>query len=90
LTGIEPETKRRYRRYIVNDIDPFLGHLPIDAVTQFLDAEWVLWLAERGNGGKTIRNKHGFFSAAMGAAAPGAAASVDRPQPVRGHPVAAA
>ncbi|MGO4648657.1 tyrosine-type recombinase/integrase [Nocardia sp. 2YAB30] len=69
LTGVEPYTKRKYCAYIVNDIAPFMGHLPLDAVTQFTDAAWVLHLEEKGNSGKTIANKHGFFAAAMAAAA---------------------
>jgi hypothetical protein len=58
-----------YRAYIVNDITPFMGHLPLEAVTQFTDAAWVLHLEEKGNSGKTIANKYGFFAGAMAAAA---------------------
>ncbi|MEV2226858.1 hypothetical protein AB0E01_44550 [Nocardia vinacea] len=41
---MEPYTKRKYRAYIVNDIAPCMGHLPLEAVTQLTDAAWVLHL----------------------------------------------
>ncbi|WP_433600333.1 tyrosine-type recombinase/integrase [Nocardia sp. CA-135953] len=70
LSGVEPYTKKKYRQYIVNDIDPFMGHLPLDAVTQFTDAAWVIHMEEEKEfAAKTIHNKHGFFSSAMKAAA---------------------
>ncbi|WP_433592280.1 tyrosine-type recombinase/integrase [Nocardia sp. CA-145437] len=70
LTGIEEETRKRYLRFCENDIDPFMGALPIDAYTEQLDAAWVDWLSnERGNAPKTVVNKHGFVSAGMAAAA---------------------
>lgn len=70
--SVDDETKRKYRRYVDRDITPFFNgrHLPVDAVTPELDAAWVDWLeTEFGNGPKTVRNKHGLFCAAMGAAA---------------------
>lgn len=70
LTGIQPDTRRRYHRYIDNDIDPFMGYLPIQAVTQDTDAAFVVHLEQdKGNSPKTIHNKHGFLSAGMRAAA---------------------
>ncbi|GAB4582585.1 tyrosine-type recombinase/integrase [Nocardia sp. IFM 10818] len=70
LTGVEPETKKKYHRFVDLDIVPFYGEaLPLEAVTQDMDAAWVVFLEEdRGNGPKTIANKHGFVSAAMSAA----------------------
>ncbi|WP_433684708.1 hypothetical protein [Nocardia sp. CA-119907] len=69
LTEVEPHTKRKYRAYIGNDVALFKGHLPLEAVTQFTDSAWVSHLEETGNSGKAIANKHGFFAAAMAAAA---------------------
>jgi integrase len=56
-----------------------MGHLPLEAVTQFTDAAWVLWLEEKSNSGKTIANKQGFFASAM------AAAAGMRPKPLIGY-----
>lgn len=71
LTGIEEETKRKYRRFTDRDIVPFFGHgLPVDGLTPAMDAAWVVHLEQEiGNSAKTIHNKHGFLCAAMGAAA---------------------
>jgi integrase len=70
LSGVEPYTKKKYRQYIDNDIDPFMGHMPIDAVTQFTDAEWVIHMQEEKEfKPKTIHKKHGFLSSAMKSAA---------------------
>jgi integrase len=70
LSGIEPYTKDKYRGYVKNDIEPFFAGMPLDAVTQFTDAEWVIHMEEdRGYRPKTIYNKHGFLSGAMKAAA---------------------
>ncbi|MEV6341346.1 hypothetical protein AB0M12_42330 [Nocardia vinacea] len=59
LTGVEPYTKRKYCAYIVNDIAPFMGHLPLQAVTQFTDAAWVLHLEEKGNSGPPHSHRGG-------------------------------
>ncbi|MGV9678756.1 tyrosine-type recombinase/integrase [Nocardia sp. NPDC003482] len=70
LTGIEPETRRRYHRFIDRDIDPFMGYLPLPAIGPEQDAAWVVYLEEEvGNSPKTISNKHGFLSAALAEAA---------------------
>lgn len=78
LTGNEEATIRRYHRYIVNDVDAFMGYLPIEMYTPELDASWVSYLEHEvcnkpgrppGNSPKTVRNKHGFVSEAMSAAA---------------------
>jgi len=89
LTGIEEATRGKYHRYIDIDIDidPFFdgSHIPVDAVTQDMDAAWVIHLEQKvGNSAKTIHNKHGFLSAGLSAAAPPA----DSIQPVRRNPVA--
>lgn len=76
LTGIEDETRRKYYRIADLDIDPFMGHLPADALTPELDAAWVNSMQEAGAAPKTIANKHSVLSAAMGRAA------AKRPKPV--------
>ncbi|MFD3748383.1 tyrosine-type recombinase/integrase [Nocardia sp. NPDC058633] len=85
LRGIEDATRKRYHRYIDLDVVPFMGELPLSAYTEELDAAWVLWLEHDvcnrpgrppGNSPKTIRNKHGFVSEAM------AAAARHRPEPL--------
>ena len=65
LTGIQPATIQRYRTYVVRDIDPVFGSMPISAVTESTIAQWVKGL---GGSGKTIANKHGFLSGAFNAA----------------------
>ncbi|MFE7742841.1 tyrosine-type recombinase/integrase [Nocardia sp. NPDC057455] len=77
LTGIQENVRRKYHGYIRNDIDEFMGHLPIAAITQDTDAAWVVYLEQdKGNAPKTIQNKHGFLCAGMRAAAE------QRPQPL--------
>ncbi|WP_330251307.1 hypothetical protein OG874_34925 [Nocardia sp. NBC_00565] len=58
-------SRHDYTRYIDLDIAPFMGEsLPITAFTQDLDAAWIVHLEQdKGNGAKTIHNKHGFLSA---------------------------
>jgi hypothetical protein len=65
LTGVQPATINRYRTYVLRDIDPVFGRLPINAVTEATIGAWVQQL--RG-AGKTIQNKHGFLSGAFNAA----------------------
>ena len=65
LTGIQPATIERYRTYVVRDIDPVFGSMPISAVTESTITQWVKGL---GGSGKTIANKHGFLSGAFNAA----------------------
>ncbi|WP_433620893.1 tyrosine-type recombinase/integrase [Nocardia sp. CA-120079] len=78
LTGIEERTRKDYIRYIDLDIAPFLGEtLPITAFNQDLDAAWIVHLEQdKGNGAKTIHNKHGFLSGALNAAV------AERPAPL--------
>lgn len=75
LTGVQPATIDRYRRYIELDIAPHpMGQLPITAITEHSIGNWVKDLEERldrrGNlpAGKTIKNKHGFLSGAFNVA----------------------
>jgi integrase len=65
LTGVQPATVNRYRTYVVRDIAPVFGSLPIIAVTEATIGSWVRQL---GGSGKTIQNKHGFLSGALNAA----------------------
>lgn len=65
LTGVQPATSERYRAYVMHDIAPFFGSLPLNAVSESSVGKWVQQLT---GSGKTIRNKHGFLSAALGAA----------------------
>lgn len=79
LSGIEDATRKRYHRFIDLDVVGFFGEdCPLSTYTEELDAAWVLWLEHDvchkpgrppGNLPKTIRNKHGFMSEAMAAAA---------------------
>jgi integrase len=65
LTGVQPATLARYRTYVLRDIDPVFGSMPLSAVTETTIAKWVKQL---GGSGKTISNKHGFVSGAFNAA----------------------
>jgi integrase len=65
LTGVQPATLARYRTYVVRDIDPIFGSMPLTAVTETTIGRWVKQL---GGSGKTISNKHGFLSGAFNAA----------------------
>lgn len=70
LIGVQEDGRRKYRRFIRNDIVPFFGEgAPLEAVTQDTDAAWIVYLEQdRGNSPKTIANKHGFLSEALRAA----------------------
>lgn len=70
LSGVQADTIDKYRSYVRNDLGA-LGHLPVDAVTHEDVARWVNHMARqttrtgRPTSGKTIKNKHGFLSAAF-------------------------
>jgi integrase len=69
LSGTQPDTIEKYKAYVRNDLGA-LGALPVDAVTHEDVARWVNAMAKktwRGKptAGKTIKNKHGFLSAAF-------------------------
>lgn len=70
LTGVEQKTVDDYRRYIRLDIEPFFGDVPLTALDDQRIADWVSHLEQRGNKPKTIKNKHGFLSAALSRAVP--------------------
>ncbi|MFI5783434.1 tyrosine-type recombinase/integrase [Nocardia sp. NPDC051570] len=61
LTGIEKGTRNRYKKILVNDIEPFFGaDSPVTVFTDLMIPRWVNHLAENvGNAAKTIANKHG-------------------------------
>ncbi|WP_280448392.1 tyrosine-type recombinase/integrase [Nocardia brasiliensis] len=70
-TGVEKATTDRYRRYMVNDIGPAMGDLPLTALcVTTADAnsvvqEWVNEQEADGFSPKTIANKHGFLSGCL-------------------------
>jgi integrase len=68
LTGVEQATVRRYRAYLVNDIEPSFGAMPLVALSRDEVALWVNAMFEEGASGKTIANKHRFLSGALNAA----------------------
>jgi integrase len=68
LTGVEPETIRRYRSYLANDIASTLGATPLPALSREEIALWVNAMFEEGASGKTIANKQRFLSGALNAA----------------------
>jgi len=75
LTGVGEDTLKDYRSYVKNDLG-FLSDLPIHAVRRDDIARWVKWMETRIStrtgrplSGKTISNRHGFFSAAFKRAA---------------------
>jgi integrase len=70
LTGCEQKTIDDYRRYIRRDIVPFFGEVPLAGLTPDDIGLWVKHLEASGNSPKTIQNKHGFLSAALGRAVP--------------------
>lgn len=69
LTGCEQKTIDDYRRY-ARQIGEFFPGLPLPALTGDDVARWVRHLEAAGNSPKTIRNKHGFLSAALARAVP--------------------
>ena len=71
LTGCEQKTIDDYNRYRSLDIIPFFGDIPLADLTETDIGRWVTHLEKvRKNSPKTIRNKHGFLSAALGRAVP--------------------
>lgn len=71
LTGVEQKTLDDYNRYVRLDLKPFFGDMPLAALTEDDIGRWVTHLEKvRGNSPKTIKNKHGFLSAALGRAVP--------------------
>ncbi|MEI8083994.1 MAG: tyrosine-type recombinase/integrase [Actinomycetes bacterium] len=75
LTGVEPETVKKYRAYLRNDVGPALGDIPLAALRRDHIVQWVKTMEEPDGDGrkpraKTIRNKHGFLAGALNAAIP--------------------
>ncbi|WP_458317165.1 tyrosine-type recombinase/integrase [Mycolicibacterium brisbanense] len=74
LTGVEQYTLDKYNEYLRNDITPHLGAIPLAALKSEDIAGWVKWMEThggrdgKGHAPKTLRNKHGFLSAALNAA----------------------
>jgi integrase len=75
LTGVEQYTIDVYERYLRLDIAPYLGDIPLKALAQEDIAMWVKTMATtkskktgRVPAPKTIANRHGFLSGALGAA----------------------
>ncbi|WP_328439217.1 tyrosine-type recombinase/integrase [Nocardia puris] len=71
ITGVEEATRNRYRRYMVNDIGPAMGDLPLaalcvaDADENSVVQQWVNEMEADGVSPKTIANKHGFLSGCL-------------------------
>lgn len=71
LTGVEDATRERYRRYMVNDLGPAFGDLPLTALCTAsaeengVVQEWVNEQESDGAAPKTIANKHGFLSGCL-------------------------
>jgi hypothetical protein len=70
LSGIEQKTRAEYRRYLANDIEPTLGHVPLASLSREDISNWVNRLQATGISGKTIQNKAGFLSGTLNAAVP--------------------
>jgi integrase len=70
LTGVDKGTRDRYTAFIINDISPHLGHIPLAELSRDDVRRWVNLLAASGSSGKTIMNKHGFLSGALAAGMP--------------------
>ena len=74
LTGVEQYTIDKYESYLANDIAPMLGDIPLPELSEGDIARWVKHLetsggrSGQGNSAKTIRNKYGFLSGALGGA----------------------
>lgn len=70
-TGLQRGTRERYQADFDNDILPFMGDLPMEALCDS-DAEensivqrWVTQMEEDGLKPKTIANKHGLLSSSL-------------------------
>jgi integrase len=65
LSGVEKKTVAEYRRYLVRDIEPVLGHIPLSTLSRTDISKWVNTLQADGASGKTISNKLGFLSGCL-------------------------
>ncbi|OBK92606.1 integrase [Mycobacterium sp. 1245499.0] len=75
LTGVEQSTLDSYERYLRLDIEPFFGHIPLTALKAEDIGRWVKHMETTPSpktgkplSPKSIKNKHGFLSGALGAA----------------------
>ena len=67
-TGLAKSILADYRSYTRNDIAPTLGAIPLAALSSDDIASWMQAMADAGQSGKTISNKHGFLSSALNGA----------------------
>jgi integrase len=65
LSGVERKTIAEYRRYFTRDIEPVLGHIPLQTLSRTDISKWVNKLRADGASGKTIGNKLGFLSGVL-------------------------
>lgn len=68
LSGIEKKTLAEYRRYLSRDIEPALGHIPLETLARTDVGLWINAMHGKGSSGKTIQNKVGFLSGCLNAA----------------------
>ncbi|WP_346922747.1 tyrosine-type recombinase/integrase [Glutamicibacter creatinolyticus] len=68
LSDIAVHTMHTYERMIENHIEPKLGNIPSDMLSEEDLADWVLWMRGKGLSPKTIKNVHGFLYSIMGTA----------------------
>ena len=64
-TGVQPATINRYRTYVLRDIDPVFGRLPINAVTEATIGAWVQQPGGRENDSEQARISFWAFNAAV-------------------------
>lgn len=64
LSGVTGGTLDTYRAYVRRDLGE-LGAMPVSAIRDLHISQWVTWMQQRGQSGKTIANKHGFMYSAF-------------------------
>lgn len=67
-TGVTKATLYDYESYLKHDIEPTIGGIHLTLISRDDISTWVQGLADRELSGKTIKNRHGFLSAALNAA----------------------
>lgn len=65
LSGVEKKTVNEYKRYVMNDISPALGTIPLSKLTRDDVSGWINTMHEAGAASGTIQNKSGFLSGAL-------------------------
>jgi integrase len=68
LTGVQKDTIERYEAYLKHDIASQIGQIPLASCHSDEIRRWVKHLEAGEASAKTIKNKHGFLSAAFKAA----------------------